>query len=627
MDLTNKLGMLLALILLSLSFAAPALGETFPDDTYIARIESGGEELWFADHSSSTTEGNWIELSGGTASRIPKLTFTYNGVNHLRYGGSDLYLNVENCSDYVLSYPYSFHKTYTDCDKVYVNFKGNDTFKNMDVDIYLANASSNSVENGIDFLVNGKIAGCNVFFDNITDSHEKVATVTLDEYGDFTELDLGTQSAGLHGIVILLNGTGNIKVLSSTAFEVLDYTVSVSAPETLEEGKDLEISMDLDDSAGAGEYTYGALLIKKSAYRADIRVECNGTRPETSIFLNGMDVIDQFGINSSNYKSNINRNELQENIPALIGEGNGAIAISSQSTLPFITEDLPDGNYILLSGVYQSGKGLVAFNQKELKIYKEKTGGGGSSPSGGGGGGGGGSPEPAKNVRVKELSQQYITNGNHANFNFPMKVTCITYVDFDPKRNLGKITTIIEELKGRSILVPELPEGKVYEYINIWVGNEGVASPDRIENAVIGFRIKKEWITENNIDIDSIVLERFSEGKWNRLTTRKVGEDSEYLYLEAKTPGFSPFAITSWNIAEPADNMGNLVSQGSFEIEVPDKSGESLSIDVEVEDAGVSTSGNSKASWLKKISNIINFILGFVLLVGTWALLNRIQQK
>lgn len=35
--------------------------------------------------------------------------------------------------------------------------------------------------------------------------------------------------------------------------------------------------------------------------------------------------------------------------------------------------------------------------------------------------------------------------------------------------------------------------------------------------------------------------------KWNPLETVLKGEDTEYLYFEAKTPGFSPFAITGTN--------------------------------------------------------------------------------
>jgi len=113
------------------------------------------------------------------------------------------------------------------------------------------------------------------------------------------------------------------------------------------------------------------------------------------------------------------------------------------------------------------------------------------SSSGGSGGGGGGSPEAASNIEVKELSQQFVTSGNHARFEFPEGVTCVCYVAFDAKRTFGRTFTTIEMLNGKSALVDELPAGIVYKNVNIWVGNKGVASPKNIENAVIGFRVEK----------------------------------------------------------------------------------------------------------------------------------------
>ncbi|MDQ1276526.1 MAG: TolB protein, partial [Euryarchaeota archaeon] len=174
-------------------------------------------------------------------------------------------------------------------------------------------------------------------------------------------------------------------------------------------------------------------------------------------------------------------------------------------------------------------------------------GGGGKSSSGGssGGGGAGGSPEPASNVRIKELSQQYITNGKHVKFTFQKNVTCVTYVEFDSKRTAGKTTTFVEMLKNKSTLISELPSGKVYENMNIWVGNKGTADPENIENAVLGFRVEKSWITSNDVDPALVRLWRFSSGEWEELSIRQSGEDDRYSYFEAQTPGFTSFVITA----------------------------------------------------------------------------------
>ena len=160
------------------------------------------------------------------------------------------------------------------------------------------------------------------------------------------------------------------------------------------------------------------------------------------------------------------------------------------------------------------------------------------------GGGGGGSSEPQSNVETKELSQSFITNGNPVKFEFPENVTSVIYVSFDSKKTAGKTTAIVEMLKAKSALVSDPPSGEVYKYINIWIGSSGFATPKNIENAIVCFKVEKSWIRDSKIDKSSIYLNRHNDGKWNTLPTNISGEDNNYLYFIAQTPGFSPFAIT-----------------------------------------------------------------------------------
>jgi PGF-pre-PGF domain-containing protein len=172
----------------------------------------------------------------------------------------------------------------------------------------------------------------------------------------------------------------------------------------------------------------------------------------------------------------------------------------------------------------------------------------GSSSSGGsssgGGGGGGASPEPQSNVEAKELSQAFIGSGNSVNFNFPQNATPVMNISFDSKTTVGKTTTIVEMLINQSSLVSGSPSDEIYKFINIWVGNSGVITPDNIENAVVNFKVEKSWVQNKNIDKSSIILNRYNDTKWNALPTNLSGEDDKYLYFTAQTPGFSPFAIT-----------------------------------------------------------------------------------
>jgi PGF-pre-PGF domain-containing protein len=182
------------------------------------------------------------------------------------------------------------------------------------------------------------------------------------------------------------------------------------------------------------------------------------------------------------------------------------------------------------------------------------SGSSGRSSSSSGGGGAGGSPEPAKNVAVKELSQSFIGSGNPVKFEFPKNATSVVYLSFDSKKTAGKTTTIVEMLKNKSTLTPDAPEGEVYKYLNIWVGNGGYGTEKNIENAVVCFRVDKSWIQDKNINQSSITLNRYSEKKWNKLQTSLLKQDDSYLYFTARTSGFSSFAITGKMVVKEADN-------------------------------------------------------------------------
>ena len=177
----------------------------------------------------------------------------------------------------------------------------------------------------------------------------------------------------------------------------------------------------------------------------------------------------------------------------------------------------------------------------EINVLKERSSGGSSHSSGGGGGG---SPEPARNVETKELSQVYITNGKAVKFDFTKKATCVVYVSFDAKKTAGKITTIAEKLKNKSALVSELPSDEVYKSFNVWVGNGGYATQKNIENPVLCFKVEKSWIQDQKIDQASITLNRYEDKAWEQLPVNLSEEDDTYLYFTADVPEFSSFAIT-----------------------------------------------------------------------------------
>ncbi len=186
---------------------------------------------------------------------------------------------------------------------------------------------------------------------------------------------------------------------------------------------------------------------------------------------------------------------------------------------------------------------------------------------------------------------------------------------FNSKKTAGKITTIVEDLKGKSSLTLSEPEGEIYKYINIWIGNGGFANSKNIENAVVGFRVSKEWITENNINTDTIVLQHFNENDWNSLPTKKLSENEEYIYFESETPSFSPFAITAGkNVMAIEEKTGE--NQVPSEVMLNDEIGAKTK-------SGAATQENKKAGTQK----IANFFVGFLIVLLMSAIIFKKMKK
>jgi len=163
-----------------------------------------------------------------------------------------------------------------------------------------------------------------------------------------------------------------------------------------------------------------------------------------------------------------------------------------------------------------------------------------TTPSGGGGGGGGG----AGAVNKTHKKTQYwtkITPGvatimKIVNPEIGLKLINITVVN--PAQTV-KIT--VTKLDGKPATIVHEIVGKVYKYIEIDADN---IDETHIGEVKIQFEVNKSWINDNNIDPDTVALNRYRFNAWERLQTRKTGEDNDFVYYETETPGFSTFAIS-----------------------------------------------------------------------------------
>jgi outer membrane protein assembly factor BamB len=97
---------------------------------------------------------------------------------------------------------------------------------------------------------------------------------------------------------------------------------------------------------------------------------------------------------------------------------------------------------------------------------------------------------------------------------------------------------------------PQIPTtGIVPFYFDI-----STSSPDAIGDMTITFDIPKSWVRANDIIPPTLVAWRNSNGIWQTLPSRLVGEDLLYYYLEATTSGFSLFGVSGQkNVVAPTE--------------------------------------------------------------------------
>ena len=114
-------------------------------------------------------------------------------------------------------------------------------------------------------------------------------------------------------------------------------------------------------------------------------------------------------------------------------------------------------------------------------------------------------------------------------------------INITVKNQANNVRITVTKLDDKPASVVHEIVGKVYKYMEITAEKINETHIDKVK---IQFEVNKTWINDNNIDPDTVALNRYRVNAWEKLQTRKTSEDNEYAYYEADASGFSTFAIT-----------------------------------------------------------------------------------
>ena len=558
----NLMKRLVNLTVLFLFTSVVVSGASAGDDPEFVNITIDVNSIIFANHSGSTTEGNWIYLSGGDPIELPSpFTLTYYGTNFsssLKDGKTiNVTIDVEDNTDYVVPYPHTTHDMFTNVsgkNNVHMYFNGTTCFANDCTDVYLVKMSKTSLRDAFNNITDGNFVG---FYHNLLGNpYETKLNESLDVSGDM-DLNFGEVDAGDYAIFILLNNSDmdhKKSILSATTFQVLDYDSTTTVPSEVTLGDTFNANINLTN-APTGTYTYGAVLVHENAYYADMQLKFNGTRAGTNLTLNGVDIIQGYEVLGVGLSS-VNLTTVLDTISDGIDPIDGCVMVNetnaNNASIKFNTNGLSAGNYILLTGFYNPDGRLVAFNQCEISISAPTptptptptiTSGGGSSSSGGGSTG-----EDFENILISEVERENVYMNSKVSYSFDLEGNTVRHINFTGLTSAGRVAAKVEILNHTSTLVEHAPADIVYKNLNIFIGNLGWATSKNIANPTVYFEVEKSWISKNNIDISTITLNHYSGDKWNPVLTTMIGEYPDYLSFESQVPGFSPFAVTGKTI-------------------------------------------------------------------------------
>ncbi len=160
-----------------------------------------------------------------------------------------------------------------------------------------------------------------------------------------------------------------------------------------------------------------------------------------------------------------------------------------------------------------------------------------STSSGGGNSGGGGG---TATTTLDKVSKSWGTLPSGTNtMNIVKSTIALRKIIFETTNSANSVEIDVTRL-NKTPSVGAAP-GTAYQYLQIDTTNLVSAG---LKTASIDFNVEKKWMTSNSLLKDSIVLYRYSGGKWNALTTAIVSEDTINVNYKAETPGFSVFAIS-----------------------------------------------------------------------------------
>lgn len=166
-----------------------------------------------------------------------------------------------------------------------------------------------------------------------------------------------------------------------------------------------------------------------------------------------------------------------------------------------------------------------------------------------------------------------LTSDNKTTIDIPgAKDTIILYLEVIPAANISNVdATIVDHGLNKPDDVPKNPtiedigdnktleNMSIFRFVNITLkSNDAPVEESNINKTEIVFKVKNEWIEDNEINKTTITMLRYHNNSWQKLNTTYLEPANpliEYSYFLSTTSGFSTFAVVGSKVVEKGKTL------------------------------------------------------------------------
>ncbi len=337
-----------------------------------------------------------------------------------------------------------------------------------------------------------------------------------------------------------------------------NFTVSVNVTETNDISS---VSYRVLNSTGSNVTGWKSLTLNSSLYNGTFDII---SQDDAANYTFEFNATDNFG--NSNSTVNLSGVHIDDTNPAInslavssVSSSGGTLTVNSTDLTAGVSNctyaDAGSGSLTLSSGLYTATLSSLSASTSytvnvtctdlagniQSNTTTFTTSAASSSSSSSSSSGGGGSSSTQRSTYVTNTWYN-IEEGATETVTVDSEYIGVTEVEFTVNKEVWGGWLKVKLLDDEDVPSSVNDIGKeTFQYLTFTTGT--TLGDDVISGATVSFKVEISWLEDLDLGKQDVALYRYVDDAWVNLDTGFVGENGDYYYYQATTPGFSYFAI------------------------------------------------------------------------------------